>query len=343
MTLLCNNKLMECPKCQFPDFAPAAVCPRCGFRGNPAAIEELSRVEWLLTEMEKWPGLGFIRGVPRLLRGHYLSRRQGAQTVLDLRAPLLTPSEERNAWPDLLRHELLFQAIEEWRTAGYLKTGFLPHSYSLMMELRAGLEGRRRPDAPPGDRERLETLDFFLGAIQQLVQRGDFTSLDAERKVTAPLLAEIAELKTRLTALPPPASPAPAPARVIPEPEPAPVEQPPAPPSPVPRQPIMERLWRSILSERTLHALLFLGIFLLFAAAVSFVIWGWKDFSAPVRIAIPSSFTVLFFALGWYVRTKTLLSRSGIALSAIAALFIPIDCYTIYANYGSPPDGWPEF
>ncbi|PKO23406.1 MAG: hypothetical protein CVU38_04245 [Chloroflexi bacterium HGW-Chloroflexi-1] len=105
----------------------------------------------------------------------------------------------------------------------------------------------------------------------------------------------------------------------------------------------MERLWRSILSERTLHALLFLGIFLLFAAAVSFVIWGWKDFSAPVRIAIPSSFTVLFFALGWYVRTKTLLSRSGIALSAIAALFIPIDCYTIYANYGSPPDGWPEF
>ncbi|MCK7481663.1 MAG: hypothetical protein M0C28_34195 [Candidatus Moduliflexus flocculans] len=52
------------------------------------------------------------------------------------------------------------------------------------------------------------------------------------------------------------------------------------------------------LSERTLQALLFLGIFLLFVAAISFVVWGWKDFSAPVRVAIPFGFTALFFVPG---------------------------------------------
>jgi hypothetical protein len=111
----------------------------------------------------------------------------------------------------------------------------------------------------------------------------------------------------------------------------------------IPRPSFRERLWRSILSERTLQALLFLGIFLLFVAAISFVVWGWKDFSAPVRVAIPFAFTALFFGLGWLVQTKTQLGRSALALSAIAALLIPIDSYTIYANYGSPPKGWPEF
>ena len=84
------------------------------------------------------------------------------------------------------------------------------------------------------------------------------------------------------------------------------------PEPPMPKVPLRERLWRSLLSERTLHAILFLGIFLLFSAAVSFVIWGWKDFSAPLRVAIPAGFTFLFFTLGWYVRIKTSLHRSAI-------------------------------
>jgi hypothetical protein len=86
-----------------------------------------------------------------------------------------------------------------------------------------------------------------------------------------------------------------------------------------------------------------LGIFLLFAAALSFVVWGWKDFSAPLRVAIPTSFTAIFFALGWYVRTKTPMYRSGVSLSAIAALLIPIDFYTVYVNFHIPPDYWPAF
>jgi len=112
---------------------------------------------------------------------------------------------------------------------------------------------------------------------------------------------------------------------------------------PTPHIPLRERLWQMLLSERTLQAMLFLGIFLLFSAAISFVFWGWKDFSAPLRVAIPTGFTGFFFALGWYVRTRTPMHRSGIALSAIAALLIPIDFYTIYINFHVPMEFQPAF
>jgi hypothetical protein len=80
-----------------------------------------------------------------------------------------------------------------------------------------------------------------------------------------------------------------------------------------------------------------------FAAALSFVISGWESFSAPVRVAIPTTFTLGFFGLGWYVRSKTRLYRSGIAISAIAALLIPIDFYTIYVNFDIAPAYAPTF
>ena len=211
------------------------------------------------------------------------------------------------------------------------------------MSLGKRLQGHRRRRYPKNDEERLESINFLLESVRELQERGDFASVEAEKQVLAALQNEKSEIEARiLLRLIPETKPEekdrPAQDEDAPVPEPAPV----APP-PVPRLPLRERLWRSILSERTLQALLFLGIFLLFTAAISFVVWGWRDFSALVRVAIPTSFTVLFFALGWFVRTKTALYRSGIALSAIAALFIPIDAYTVYANYGSPPEGWPEF
>jgi hypothetical protein len=107
--------------------------------------------------------------------------------------------------------------------------------------------------------------------------------------------------------------------------------------------PLRDRFWNTLLSERTLQVVTFLSIFLVFAAALSFVISGWESFSAPVRVAIPTTFTLGFFGLGWYVRSKTRLYRSGIAISAIAALLIPIDFYTIYINFDVSPDYAPTF
>jgi len=291
--------------------------------------------------MENWVGQGILKNYPKRLQKHYQSRQQEVKSKLGLTYVRFTPEEAKKAWMELLHYEILFEQIEKWLKAGLLKSGFLPGYHARLLELQARLEGYSRPQVEATPSTRLDEIAFLSTAIHSLIQRDDFASIEAGRKVITPLLTEKDRLESAIKhpveeeAEKPskpekavPSQPAPKPAPSVPKP---------------PRPPLREWLWRSILSERTLQALLFLGIFLLFVAAISFVVWGWKDFPAPVRVAIPFGFTVLFFALGWFVRTRTKLYRSAIALSAIAALLIPIDSYTIYANYGSPPEGWAEF
>ncbi len=336
---------MDCPRCHIPNHAISKTCPRCGFQGNPAELTELHQLDWLLAEMETWPDLQLAPEATQTLRAYYTSLQQKLQTNLGLRYPHFTPDKAQATWPEYLRLESLFKEIDSWLTAGLLRTGFLPQRYARLLELRQRLEGQERPEYPNNDAERLEVVEVILNGIQALRLLGELKQLENERKLNAPWLAEKRNLEARLKPAPVPVAQAAIPPQPIPaetSPELTPVSAtPPAPPAP--RPPLRETLWRTILSERTLHALLFLGIFLLFTAAISFVVWGWRDFSTPVRVAIPSGFTAVFFFLGWLVWTKTSMRRSGIALSAIASLFVPIDCYTVYANYGSPPQGWPDF
>ena len=335
---------MHCPRCTYPHFISSGTCPKCGFHGDPGQIEELSRLEWLLGEMDTWLDRGILKQTPKNLQKHYVARHQEIRSDLGLNYLPFTAEEAGRAWSEVRQHELLFQVLEKWLAAAHIQTGFLPVYYARLVELRARMAGYQGPQFPETDRERLDEVNFLLEAIQALASAGEFAHVKARSIISAPLLAEKARLEATLR--PPVEIRAERKtefnreqAKAATLPPSLPKETPPSPPRP----PLRERLWRSILSERTLQALLFLGIFLLFIAAISFVIWGWKDFTAPVRVAIPSGFTALFFGLGSVVRVKTHLDRSAIALSAIAALLIPIDSYTIYANYGSPPDGWPEF
>ncbi|MBK9926682.1 MAG: hypothetical protein IPP66_15515 [Anaerolineales bacterium] len=291
--------------------------------------------------MDTWVEQGILKNFPKHLQKHYQARQQEVKSKLWLTYVRFTPEEAEKAWTELRHHEVLFEQIEIWSKAGWVKSGFLPRYYARLLELQARLEGNDRPQTEVSPPTRLDELSFLEEAVQRLILRGDFSSLTAQGKVLSQLSAEKSQLESALR--PPVKKEAERPiqkketATLSPHPETVPAV--PAPPRP----PLRERLWRSILSERTLQALLFLGIFLLFVAAVSFVVWGWEDFPPPVRVAIPFGFTALFFVLGQVVRTKTHLDRSALALSAIAALLIPIDSYTIYANYGSPPAGWAEF
>ena len=341
---------MQCPRCHHPDFVATGTCPRCGFHGDSDQIEELSRLEWLLREMDTWVGLEILKNIPKRLQKHYIARRQEVQIALGLYYSPFKSSEAQKASTELRQHELLFNAIEKWFAAGYLKTGLLPTSYGRLMELRARLSDYEGPTYPETDRERLEEVDFLLRAAEELKERDDFTSSESLWNITAPLWAEKVKLERLLNPpveIKPEVPPAETEVSSIPESTfavPSSSDEESATVTPVlPSLSLRERLWRSILSERTLQALLFLGIFLLFVAAISFVVWGWKDFSAPVRVAIPFAFTILFLGLGWVIHQKTHLYRSAIAVYAIAALLVPIDSYTIYANYGSPPAGWPAF
>jgi hypothetical protein len=53
-------------------------------------------------------------------------------------------------------------------------------------------------------------------------------------------------------------------------------------------------------------------------------------------------FTGIFYALGWYVRTRMKLTQSGIALSAVGSLFVPFDFYAFYLSGGFPRESWPQ-
>lgn len=346
---------MRCPRCDRPGYHPAEPCPGCQFGGDPALIEELAHVRWLLGQTSGWAEIGVGRASQEQIRLYYAARQRDLEIALGLRLPPFTDQEALRAWPELVWYETLRHKLSEWLAAGLLDPArvqaIAERAAARSSELHERLAGRPRPDDLAGDAGRLEVIRLALQTVTELRQDRCFTSAQAEEQALAPLLAEQARLEVRLGLRP------------APEPKAGPaVEREAAPggdvreaggqadrallpslaPAP-PAVPFRERLWRSLASERTLRSILFLGIFLLFAAAVSFVIWGWRDFTPLLRVSIPTGFTALFFVLGWYVRARMSLYRSGIALSATALLLIPIDFYTAYVNLHVLPESWPEF
>lgn len=337
---------MHCPKCQQSDYSPEKPCSKCQFSGETALIEELAHINWILIDLETWgkaelPTIAWLH-----FREQYETRKKNLEIELGLRLPPFTVAEAQVAWIKLYRYETLDQKISEW-----LKAGDLDPSTSRLLanQLRERIDGLTerlvefpRPEEPPSDADQLKIWKYILEVVKRLSDRSGFINPQVGVDYQEFLQSEIEDLEIKLGLRSEPVvkiesvseTAVSSPLSAVPD---APKVPPP------PKISLRERLWRSLLSERTLHAILFLGIFLLFTAAISFVVWGWRDFSASLRIVIPSGFTLLFFGLGWFVRTKTALYRSGIALSAIAALLIPIDLYTVYVNFGNPPAYWAEF
>ena len=337
---VCNNQAMQCPKCQSGNFGTNKPCPQCGFQGEAAMLDKLSHLQWLLKEMDGWEKFGVEADSISNLKTVYAARLKETQIELGLRLRPFTPEEAEQAWDNLARLEVLFSKVDEWRKAGYFISDArdpVKTQRAHADELRQRLEEYQRPEFPPTDQTRLITVNFLLDAIEFLNSTHWFKLNTEKENIAALLKAERRELQIRLGLMPAPKAAEPAPARAVPETKPVVTET--APPS----RPMNERFWNAIFSERTLQALIFFGIFLLFTAAISFVIWGWKDFPALVRVAIPTGFTILFFALGWLVQNKTKMARSGIALSAIAALFIPIDSYITFFTYTSTARDWGSF
>ncbi len=343
---------MRCVKCDQLLTSLNEPCPACHFAGDPARIEELAHIAWLLEQLgdpvKFNVPLHHLRPLLQIFRDHYAARKRALEIELGLRLPPFSPAEARAAFPHLFQRQWLLQRLSEWLRAGLIvpsvAENFQVETRNHVDELRERLAGYPAPMYPANDAERLARIEFVLHAVEQLRVAGGFVSPATETQVRAASVAEkeSLELALGLRARPALAAP-PAPPEKIRPPEPGSVLAPPPPPPVAPSAPLRDRFWRTFLSERTLQAMLFLGIFLLFAAALSFVFWGWKDFPPLLRVAIPVVFTLMFYALGWYVRTQTRMYRSGIALTAIAALLIPIDFYTLYINFEIAPAHMPLF
>ena len=125
--------------------------------GDHDQIEELSRLEWLLGEMDTWVDSGILKSIPKRLQDYYGSRRQKVETALGLYFSPFELSEARQGMGKFYRHELLFSEIEKWLASGYINSGYLPAYYACLIELRARLSKYQGFLAfPETDQERLE-------------------------------------------------------------------------------------------------------------------------------------------------------------------------------------------
>ncbi len=332
---------MQCPRCGHDGLSSGASCPRCGFSGDPVLLEELSHVKYLLQELPRWRELG--PAVKSRLTKHYRARLEELEVSLGVRLTPLSPQEARAAGWELVCLEALIGKAHYWLDSGWLRrepAGSLIDGVSRRAEdLRRRLATVPDVAVPQFDQpeDRLKVLDWLGEALTDLQAQGSLVDEDAFASAAGELTARRQELKLELA--PAGEQVAPSPAEVEPRPVEARMEAPPR----RPRAPLTrERVWRTLLSERTLNVMLFLGVFLLFASAVTLVVFNWERFSPLVQVVFIAAFTLTFYFAGWFVRARMGLRSSGIALTAIGSLLVPIDFYAIYLSGGFPRDAWPQ-
>ncbi|MGD8627269.1 MAG: hypothetical protein PVJ34_22225, partial [Anaerolineae bacterium] len=178
--------------------------------------------------------------------------------------------------------------------------------------------------------------------LERAGERGYFRSARALAAARADLQARRREFEIEAGLRPPPAAAAevaPAPAPVAP---PVTAVSPPPPPR-KPRQPLTwDRIWQTLLSERTLNVLLFLGAFLLVASATTYVIYNWETLPPAAQLGFIVLFTLSFYGAGWFLRVRMALRASGIAVTAVGSLLVPLDFYAIFvAGEVLPAEAWP--
>jgi len=342
---------LKCPRCGREDLnrelALLASCPACGFSGPLTQVEELAHVRYLLGELAGWRELSSV--VREQLQARYLRRRRELEIELELRPPPLSPEAARQAVGERLCLRQLLTLLSEWVERGWIKPDaaetLATQSQERIEELCIRLSEPDTPSVPAFDSpaERVALLKSLRDELDRLHQEGGWVDGTAYRAATGDLGQRVEQLEIELGLRHRPRKkPRPEPVK---EPAYTATPEPAAPPrKPVKKTPLTwERVWRTLLSERTLRVLLFVGVFLLFASAVTLVAYNWERFPPLVQVAFLIGFTLFFYGLGWYVRVKMGLRDSGIALSATGSLLVPVDFYAIYLSGGIfPPEAWAE-
>ncbi|MGD8397215.1 MAG: hypothetical protein PVG11_00010 [Anaerolineae bacterium] len=330
---------MQCPRCSREGYQPYAACGGCGFSGAPGQVEELGHVAYVLGEIDAWRDVLDEHARERL-RARYQGRRRDLELALGLRRPPPTPAEVRALWQQLGRLSALDEAILAWGERGWMKADVVGHlrrtlagRTASLREALAEVPGAEDLAPPDSAIEQRARVRYFLQTLERAHRQGLFVDAEAYGAARAELVARrrALEVAAGLRPAPLPATP-PVPRRATP----------PSPPE-KPREPITwERLWQTLLSERTLNVLLFLGAFLLMAAATTYVVYNWEMLPPVVQLSFIALFTLAFYAAGWFLRVRMDLWASGIAVTAIGSLLVPLDFYAIFLAGGLwPESAWP--
>ncbi|KPJ48412.1 MAG: hypothetical protein AMJ38_05405, partial [Dehalococcoidia bacterium DG_22] len=277
------------------------------------------------------------------LRTRYLRRREELEISLGLRLPPFDPEEARQARWELICLKELIEEATHWVESGWAKPepaqGLIERSRRAAEELRRRLAASPELDIPSFDssQDTLKMLGYLREALDDLHAQDSLVDEAAYAAATAELMAEQEELEIELGLRAPELH------EEVPAELEALTEAPTEAPARRPREPLTwDRLWQTLLSERTLNAMLFLGVFLLFASAVTLVVFNWERFPPLVQVTFIAAFTLTFYIAGWFVRIRMGLRSSGIALTAIGSLLVPIDFYAIYLGGGFPREAWPQ-
>jgi hypothetical protein len=338
---------MNCPKCHEPTYQIGSACPTCQFTGEAGPVEALSHIIFLLGEINGWVD------VPIKSRGdlhqRYDRQRRDLERQLGLRPPTLSESEAAEVRLAIRQREYALRTF----AAFFQPRGIhIPAEIAHELTSQIGDLRQRLQDAPPTPEPTtnlnlltLACYRYLITSLDEWIAQGRLAEGDALNSARQTIQQSLDSMENRLSGKPVAvAAPSPRPAHTPAQSPPAKIQTPtPARPAAAPRQPwTWDRLWDTLVSERTLHALLFLGVALLVAAAVSLVVWNWNAFPPLVQVGVLTLFTAIFYGLGWYVRTQLKLRGSGIALSAFASLLVPLEVYAIYLSGGFPPERWPE-
>ncbi|MFO7683507.1 MAG: hypothetical protein R6X34_26030, partial [Chloroflexota bacterium] len=333
---------MDCPHCRAAVAETAISCSACGFSGNGRSLQHWSNLTFLLAEMSHWQ-------IPSLylspLAQNYSQQLKTLEIELGLRQPPPDAAEAHDLRVRVSRLQTVQQAWVRWMNQGWVASDLAQEKQAQTAREMQAID-QRLEDAPFGTLSttgpkytlrRLDEQKHILELAQALYFAGQlseagWTRIAAEQQA----LIETLEIEAGLRR-----APAVGTLDLGDEAEIDSAEE-------VIKQKRWQRpsltwdqVWDSLLSERTLQALLFLGVILLLASGVSWVVWNWDTFPPLAQIAFLGSMTTSFFVLGWYVRTRMKLEGSGIALTAVAALLIPLDFYAYYISGGFPADSWP--
>lgn len=334
---------MDCPRCHSAVTESAISCPECGFAGNGRSWQQWSNLTYLLAEMAAWD-IPAVHLNP--LRQKYSDLLKASEIELGLRLPPPDAAEARLLQEERSRLLAWQYALSQWRNKGWLVAVLVDEQTSQLASSLYAIE-QRLEDAPldllpmSGPKYTLRCLaeqQAVLQTAQALFEAGRISDYGWSR-ISAAQKATIEALEIEVGLRQPAPRPAAAPIRDAAEIE----NGPEAVKQKRWRRPSVtwDQVWESLLSERTLQALLFLGVILLLASGVSWVAWNWDTFPPLIQLAFLGSMTAAFFGLGWYVRSRMKLEGSGVALTAVAALLIPLDFFAYYISGGFPPGSGP--
>lgn len=341
---------MNCPQCQHTPYVVGQPCPACGFNPPPEEVVQFANLHFLLNEIERWRDIPAWRKAN--MRVDYGRQLRQVEIALGLRPAGFTPAEAAEMHRQLSQHNTLLDKLPLWQGRGWLDAAtadrLRQHALGRQQTLQRHLEETIGLHLSPAEAlaQNIATQQYLLELLELLGQDGHLTA-EGQIAATAAVQAELARLENR-TSPPTPAlatGESPIDVHLLEEADTlkkrwrkSAVEQAPRPP----REPwTWDKIWDSLLSERTLKAVLFLAVNLLFGGAVSIVVNEWQNFPPAAQAAFLVGFTAVFYALGWYVRQKMRLEGSGIALTAVASLLVPLDFYTFYISGGFPEGSWP--